>query len=44
MKVFITERSGGLVSWIHFGEEGIKNLLKGINICNRDASQNKKSV
>ena len=32
-KVFITKRSRGLLSWIHFGEEGLKNLLKGINIC-----------
>ena len=42
MKVFITERSRGPVSWIHFGEEGIKNLLKGINICNRDTSQTRR--
>ena len=31
MKVFITERSRGRVSWIRFGEEGLKILLKGVD-------------
>ena len=30
MKVFIIERSKGRVSWIRFGEEGAKVLLKGV--------------
>ena len=30
VKVFIIERSKGRVSWIRFGEEGAKVLLKGV--------------
>ena len=33
VKVVITERSRGLASWIRFGEEGLKNLLKGFDLC-----------
>ena len=29
-RVIITERSRGRVSWIRFGEEGAKILLKGV--------------
>ena len=36
-KYFITERSGGNVSWIRFGEEGLFNLLKNVEEC-RNAS------
>ena len=30
---FITERSRGIASWIHFGEEGMENLLAGVEEC-----------
>ena len=39
----IMERSRGLVSWIHFGEEGLRNLLKGVEICCRDARPENRS-
>ena len=29
-KIFITERSRGIASWIRFGVEGMKNLLSGV--------------
>ena len=37
-RVFITKRSRGFVSWIRFGEEGARNLLKGMKICGRDTA------
>ena len=33
MKGFITERRKGLMSWIRFGREGLRTLLKSIEIC-----------
>ena len=42
-RVFIIERSRGFVSWIRFGEEGVRNLLKGIEICGRDIATTKRS-
>ena len=36
VKVFITETSRDLVSWFRYGEEGVKNLLKGVDFCSRD--------
>ena len=33
VKVVITERSRGLASWVRFGEEGLKTLLKGFDLC-----------
>ena len=30
LKGFITEKRKGLVSWIHFGEEDLRNVLKGL--------------
>ena len=39
LKVVITKRSRGLVCWIRFGEEVLKNLLNGIEICSRDMPQ-----
>ena len=30
LRVIITERSRGRVSWIRFGKEGVKVLLKGV--------------
>ena len=39
LKVVITERSRGLVCWIRFREEGLKNLLNGIEIYSRDTPQ-----
>ena len=38
VKIFITERSKGLSSWIQFGEEGMRNLLKGVEVSCRDPS------
>ena len=29
----ITERSRGAVEWIRFGEEGVRTLLKGVEVC-----------
>ena len=42
LKVVITKRCKGLVSWIWFGEEGLKNLLKGIDFCCRVSSQSRR--
>ena len=39
LKIVITERCRGLVSWIRFREDGLKNLLKGIDFCSRVSSQ-----
>ena len=36
LKVVITERRRGLVSWIRFGEVGLRNLLKGLDMCCRE--------
>ena len=33
LKGFITEKRKGAVSWIRFGEAGLRNLLKGIETC-----------
>ena len=33
LKGFITERRKGMVSWIRFGEAGLRNHLKGIETC-----------
>ena len=30
LKGFITEKRKGLVSWIHFGEEDLRSVLKGL--------------
>ena len=38
LKGFITERSRGLVSWVRFGEEGLKSLLKGVEECCKDVN------
>ena len=43
IKIFITEKSRDLVSWIRFGEEGLKNLLKGVEACCRDSSSTRRS-
>ena len=43
LKAFITERSRGFVSWIRFEGEGVKNLIKGIEICGRDTASAKRS-
>ena len=40
--VFIIERSMGRVSWIRFGEESLKILLKGVETYRRDAVSKKK--
>ena len=32
-KYVITERSRGVVAWIRFGEEGVRTLLKGVEVC-----------
>ena len=32
----ITERRRGLVSWIRFGEVGLRNLLKVLDVCCRE--------
>ena len=32
-KIFITERSRGVVAWIRFGEEGSRTLLKSVEVC-----------
>ena len=41
LKVIITERYRGLVSWIRFGKDGLKNLLKGIDFYSRVSSQSR---
>ena len=33
LKGFIIERRKGVVSWVRFGEEGLRNLLKGVDLC-----------
>ena len=38
LKIFITKRSRGLASWIRFGDEGMRNLWKGVEACCRDSS------
>ena len=38
MKVFIMERGRGQVSWIRFGEEGLKIILKGVDSYKREAT------
>ena len=42
MKVFITERRRGRVSWIRFGEESLKIILKGVNSYKREAASKRK--
>ena len=32
-KYVITERSRDVVAWIRFGEEGVRTLLKGVEVC-----------
>ena len=32
-KYVITERSRGVVAWIRVGEEGVRTLLRGIEVC-----------
>ena len=36
LKGYVIERSKGLVSWIRFGELGLKSLLKGVTECCRE--------
>ena len=33
LKGAITERGKGFISWIHFGDEGLRTLLKGVEFC-----------
>ena len=40
LHVFITERRRGRSSWICFGEEGARILLKGVESFRREASKN----
>ena len=42
LKIVITKRCRGLVSWIRFGEDGLKNFLKGIDFCSRVSSQSRR--
>ena len=32
-KYVITERSRAVVAWIRFGEEGVRTLVKGVEVC-----------
>ena len=41
-KGYITERRKGMVSWIRFREEGLSNLLKGVEICCKESSSTKR--
>ena len=43
VKGFITERRKGLVSWVRFGEEGLRTLLKSIEICCKEEVHTKKN-
>ena len=43
-KVFITERHRDRVSWIRFGEEGIKILLKGVELFRREACKKNRGL
>ena len=43
LKGFIMERSRGLVSWVRFGEEGLKSLLKVVEFCCKDARPTNRS-
>ena len=38
-QVFITERHKGRISWIRFGEEGARILLKGVESFRRETMQ-----
>ena len=42
VKGYITERRKGMVSWIRFGEEGLSNLLKGVEIYCKESSSTKR--
>ena len=42
LEVIITERCKGLVSWIRFREDELKNFLKGIDFCSRVLSQSRR--
>ena len=39
-KVFITERRRGRSSWIRFGEEGARTLLKSVVSLRKEADKN----
>ena len=41
-KGFIMERRKGFVSWICFGESGMRNLLKGVEIIHKEESKVKR--
>ena len=41
VKGFITERRKGLVYWVRFGEDGLRTLLKSIEICCKEVHTKK---
>ena len=41
-KGFIMEQRKGFISWIRFGESGMRNLLKGVEIIHKEASKVKR--
>ena len=43
LRGFITKRRKGTVSWIRFGEGGLRNFLKGIVFCCREGNEGKRS-
>ena len=44
LKVIIIERSRGRVSWIRFGEEGLKTLLKRVEFFISEATSKKEAL
>ena len=42
LKGYITERRKGVVSWVRFGGEGLRNLLKGVEICCKEGGNSKR--
>ena len=44
VQVIITERQRGRSSWIRFGEEGARILLKGVESIRREAGKNSRGV
>ena len=42
LKGYITERRTGVVSWVRFGGEGLRNFLKGVKICCKEGGNSKR--
>ena len=42
LKGFIIERRKGVVSWVCFGEEGLRILLKSIDLCCKEEGNTKR--